>query len=98
MAKKKEAPDWLNQENNKADNLVRTGKEVRNPSASKTVLKEIETESNYLRIKLKPTVEADFRYIVSLRQGIEIKEGNKKPTMGDIFEEMVQHYQKSLKL
>lgn len=98
MAKKKdEPPTWLKDENNKAESIVKTGNEVRNPLASKNTKIIIETESNYLRIKLKPTVEADFRYLVSLRQGEEIKQGNKKPTMGDVFYEVLKAYQIKLK-
>lgn len=95
MSKKKDNEvSWLDKESDRASNLVKTGKEVNNPSAIKTDSVNIETEVNYLRIKLKPTVEQRFRYAISLAQGDAIKNGVKKPTMGNVFDEMVTLYEK----
>lgn len=104
---KKESTNWLSKEDNRSKEAIKTGKEVINPSAIKKPEEKIgkinkpnkkETENNYVNILIDSNVENRFRYIVTLRQGLELRNGNKKPTIGEVFEEMVMHFENKLKI
>jgi len=108
MEENKKSTSWLSGEEQRAEEDLKQGKDITNPDAikdpkktgSKVEPKERSKEVlyNYINILMDPEVENRFRYIVTLRQGEDLRDGLKKPTVGKIFSEMVSHFEKKLKI
>ena len=98
-----DGPDWLDSEKKRAEKQVKQGKTVTNPDAAKDVKKTVSkgkkyyTSTNYLRIAMSEDIERRFRQIIAIRTQ-EALETGEKITQGIVFAEMLEHYEKKLKI
>lgn len=104
----KSTTSWLDQEDDRTDKEIKKGQIIKNPSATKKIPKketrgrpkkrEDEKETEVIGVRVTNPVKIRFSYLIQMGQAKSLLANGVKPNQSEVLEEMLNLYEKKLKL